>query len=369
MNSESQLVLQLCRFLDPDTDSIRTLMENEPAWGYVLGQLLYHRMGSVAYHTLCHLDPPGVSNREVRSILEAISLSDHEKANNMEQCLELLGDVLSPAEFPYALLKGSYLLYLYPRGLRTSNDIDILIQPDDVARLERRLKAAGFEQGYLRQGTFVPAARSEIVTARMNRGETVPFIRRVDLPHKPYMEVDINFSLDFKATQQSDTVAVLLKNVQPMIPCRHTHLYTLEPIDFLIHLCAHLFKEATTYTWVAWGRDLSLYKFTDLYLLLRRQFDTAARCEELSRRIVLYGMQKECYYALYYTAFLFSLRADCWDKLLLTIRPDDTAYLKEIYRPDNRTTYRYAPPFDEWLFAGHKTAALQPLSSDTGQVH
>ena len=44
-------------------------------------------------------------------------------------------------------------------------------------------------------------------------------------------------------------------------------LYTLSLPDFILHLCAHLYKEATVMAWVEMGRDQSLYKYADLYLL------------------------------------------------------------------------------------------------------
>ncbi len=136
--------------------------------------------------------------------------------------------------------------------------------------------------GVLRAGRFRPATRQEIISSRMNRGETVPFVRKVDLPGMPYWEIDINFTLDYQA-RDSGAVERLLEGRQARIETAEAPLYTLAPADFLLHLCAHLYKEASIYNWVEMGRDLSLYKFSDLYLLLREDLDEALAAEVLER--------------------------------------------------------------------------------------
>ena len=45
-------------------------------------------------------------------------------------------------------------------------------------------------------------------------------------------------------------------------------LETLNKYDFFIHLCCHLYKEATTLPWVKMGRDMTFYKFCDIYMLM-----------------------------------------------------------------------------------------------------
>ena len=132
---------------------------------------------------------------------------------------------MDKADFPYALLKGALLTQMYPKGLRTSNDIDILLEHNDITPFATLLKMDGFLQGNIRNGHFVPATRRDIVSSRMNRGETVPFIKKVSFPKMEYLELDINFSLDFQATGSQDTVTTFLKNRKPsyIISCIRYH--------------------------------------------------------------------------------------------------------------------------------------------------
>ena len=52
MKKENQLITELCKFLDPDKERIRQLLDETENYPVILGQLLYNRMGGVAYYTL-----------------------------------------------------------------------------------------------------------------------------------------------------------------------------------------------------------------------------------------------------------------------------------------------------------------------------
>lgn len=357
MNTENHLVLSLCRFLDYDKEEIRGAFENGVDLPDVLGKILFHRMGGAAYETLrsCGLLPS--LNREFRNVLSSIYSCYEIKTGSYCKAMADLSVLFASAAFPYAFLKGSYLVSLYPKGLRTSNDFDVLVNPSDVTKLENLLKSGGFVQGYLKSDVFRPASREEIITSRMNRGETVPFVKPIDLPFMKYVEVDINFSLDFKATGGTPLVASLLKRAKCNILTPKGSLYTLSGADFLIHLCAHLYKEASIYSWVQMGRDLSLYKFCDLYLYIHKFMDGRS-ARQLERAIKQYGMQKECYYALYFTRLLFSIQNPALDSLLENIQPQDLSYIRRIYDPVHRVSYTYDVEYADWIFQNDRVHCL-----------
>ena len=182
MRSEIRCILELCRFLDSDKETLSALLAQPLDLPYILGQVLYNRMGGAAYVTLKENNLLGRVNREFRSTLQAIYQVGVDKVRSLLQALEMLEDVLRQADFPYALLKGAFLAGLYPMGLRTSNDIDILIEHQHITSLAQLLSQAGFRQGNIRSGVFTAATRAEIISSRMNRGETIPFIKKIDLP-------------------------------------------------------------------------------------------------------------------------------------------------------------------------------------------
>lgn len=354
MKKEYQLILELCKFVNPRKQKLEYLLSLPIDYPYVLGQLLYNRMGSTAYYVLRENELLGKVNREFRNTLKSIYLADRERTNSFHSTLNMLQSILQAADFPYALLKGAYLSTLYPKGLRTSNDIDLLIEAKNVSALSELLKNNGFKQGYVRGEELIKASRAEIVSSRINRGETVPFVKKIGLPQMEFCEIDINFSVDHKAAQEKDTVARLLEQRQPLI--NHT-LPTLSPVDFIIHLCLHLFKEATVYAWVDMGRDLSIYKFCDIYLLINticdKDFFLTAQ-----RRIAALGLEKECYYAFIHTKKLFGIENKAFDLLLNNIKPSRLDYLREIIDPSQNKIYRYAYDFPHFLFCANRKELL-----------
>ena len=188
------------------------------------------------------------------------------------------------------MLKGALLCSVYPEGYRTSNDIDLLVHPNDVTKIGKTLSGFGFRQGNVRNGLFIPATRREIIESRMMRGETVPYILDVNLPGMPFLEVDLNFSLEYKNSDPK-IIEELIKN-SGTISVKGADLVTLGKGDFLIHLCNHLYKEATTYPWVKMKRDMTLYKYCDIYYLVNRLSDKET--DILLSRIKETEMEKIC---------------------------------------------------------------------------
>ena len=300
---EQRLFLQLCRPESFDRDIMASLVP-EYADAEVLGQLFFNRMQGVAYTVLQKAELVGRVHREFRGSLRGAYEQNIERNNSYFKCLRLLSGVLRDCRGRYAALKGARLCAEYPRGCRTSNDVDILVSADDITYVGRALSAAGFKQGWVRDGRFDPASRAQIVESRMLRGETVPYILDVGLPYMRFLEVDVNFSMDYKNGRAdivsrilADSVLFDLGGCTVPVPCSH---------DFFIHLCAHLYKEMTALPWVKMRRDMSMYKFCDIYMLMRR-FNNSdadfifARAEEL-------GLLAECCCAVLWTDALLPVK-------------------------------------------------------------
>lgn len=65
------------------------------------------------------------------------------------------------------------------------------------------------------------------------------------------------------------------------------------------------------YDWVRMGRDLSLYKFCDIYLFLREM--TEEQADRLAEAAAVCGLEKECAYSFAYTRRLFDIRSGAVD--------------------------------------------------------
>ena len=354
---EKKLFWELCRFRDSSPERLQKLLTvraNTPA---VLGHLFSNRMAGVAYGVLRDSGMLQAAGREFRAALKNAWEQNLWRNESYCRCLSLLADTLRDCEDRYAMLKGAYLCGWYPEGMRTANDIDILVMDRDIAAMDECLQQAGFRQGYIGDGRFTPATREEIITSRMMRGETVPYVRRMNLPFCEYMEVDLNFSLDYKRAK-GEEIAGWLANAQTVSSGGCT-IRTLDRQDFLLHLCCHLYKEAATWPWVEMRRDMTLYKFCDIYALIHdwKEADFQALEQRISRR----EAGTACFYALSLTKALFSEEAPALEVFLKRIAPPKPdALLKTVIDPATKRVYAYPEmTAEERFFAEDRTTLLK----------
>ncbi len=359
--SEQELFWCLCRFLDPERERIAALLQAGAGTPAVLGQLLYNRMAGVAYHMLAKTGTQDLASREFRNTLRDVRLLSIEKNQSFVQCRNRVAEILEKSGAEYALLKGAYLCELYPAGCRTANDVDVLTEGKWITAIGNALQEAGFRQGYIKGGRFVPASRQEIIHRKMTRGETVPYFLEVGLPYMPYLEVDINFSLDYKNTIDAALPAFVseakLRNIGEN-QCR-----TLSDSHFLLHLCMHLYKEATTYPWVQMGRDMNLYKFCDLYVLLMQY--TLQDYKNLAEEAEKYGLFAQCCWVLSAVQTLLQIEDPMLLGFLARYAPRDLQKLDRVVDPAGKKEFVYeTPDLQQRFFAGNRIALLREVQGD-----
>ena len=331
---EKELFLELCAFRTPNAKKIERLLKSDAATSEVLGMLFANRMTGVAYHVLKETALLDLVDREFRNSLRNASLLNEKINEDFLGCIKFLSTELDACSVPYALLKGAYLCHWYPKGCRTSNDIDVLLAPEDVGKVSARLKMAGFKQGHLKNGVFVPATRQEIIESKMTRGETVPFIKETKLPFMKHLEVDLNFSLDYK--NSDDTVLKEMLARTQVMTVGSARIRTLDSSDFLLHLCSHLYKEATTVPWIRMKRDMTLYKYCDIFGMILELNEN--EYTSLMSRAVELNMQTELAYCFRSIEALFNISLHTMFDLT-----DDALYaLDLVIAPTEKKMYRYA---------------------------
>jgi len=327
----------------------------------LLGQLCTNRVSSAAYHRMCtNQQDFRKIPREFLKTLEALHEINLKRTEDFLENLSCLADMFKDADFTHAFLKGSFLTpRLYPRGVRTSNDIDILVEQKDISRCQRILTDNGFIQGGIQGNTLVPSSRSEIINSRMNFGETIPFRKRKE---GQFISVDINFSLDFKPSGNNETISKLLSSATRVAIDESRYLHTLEPTNFLIHLCCHLYKEATTYHWVRYRRDLMLYKFVDICVFFDA-FASESFFAELSRRIIELGSEEECYYTFENTTVIFPrIKAlPGFEALMATIKPSNLDFMRQVVSPGDKRVFWNDMNFTDWFFCEDRISELREV--------
>ena len=330
---EKELFKSLCSFKENNFDE--SLLD--AATPVVLGHLFFNRMQAVAYGTLKKHGLLGKVNREFRNSLKGAYIQNIEKNNSFFQCVELIDDALAECKCKYAMLKGAYLCKAYPAGYRTSNDIDLLVHPKDVTEVGNALLKANFKQGNVRNGKFESATRKEIIESKMMRGETVPYIKEINLPGMQFLEVDINFSLDYKPGD-TDLLNEMMNNTQ-FVKLGDFRVRTLRGDDFFVHLCSHLYKEATTLPWIEMMRDMTLYKYADIYMLLSDMSKT--EIDTLFARAKQTDTEKICAFAVSQMSELFNFENHYAVDKANEILKSDPDFIHKVISPKDKKTYLF----------------------------
>lgn len=351
---EKQLFRQLCSFREEFFDG-DLLKYASPE---VLGHLFFNRMQGAAYGVLRKHECLGRVNREFRNSLKEAYEQNIEKNKSFMQCVALVSEALQAHSGRYAMLKGALLCGAYPAGYRTSNDIDLLVSPEDITLIGDTLKECGFAQGNIRGGEFVPAGRKEIIESKLLRGETVPYILEIGLPKMRFLEVDVNFSLDYKNSNGSVLDAMLGRITD--VENKGIRVSSFNKSDFFIHLCCHLYKEAATLPWVEMHRDMTMYKYADIYMLLDQMGKTGIA--ELFDRAKGLGLEKLCAFAILQTAALFSVKSEEAKRAAEGILRNDSGFLHRVVAPSEKKSYIYkTKDIEERFFMRDRIADLEEM--------
>ncbi len=333
---EKNLTLKLCNYIDPDVKSLAEMIPKH-ATPAVLGHLFFNRMQGVAYGTLLENDLLGLVNREFRNSLKNAYTTNIEKNESFFKCLAMLSNILKEHRSKYIMLKGAALCKTYPEGYRTSNDIDLLVRPKNITTIGNVLNKAGFIQGHIKNEKFIEATRSEIIESRITRGETIPYILEVNLPYMKYLEVDINFSLDYKSSKK-DILEVFF-NKYHSIKINDAEIRVLPDDAFLVHLCCHLYKEATTMPWIRMHRDMTLYKFCDIYTMVSKMSPIDAnRFFIFAKKL---DMEDLCSCVIVWTSELFDIKNEYIIKYAQHNLLDNKQILNTVFSPKDNKIYKY----------------------------
>lgn len=137
---------------------------------------------------------------------------------------------------------------------------------------------------------------------------------------------------------------------------------SLDAPDFIIHLCAHLYKEAAALPWVEMKRDMSLYKYCDIYLLLSKMSDV--NIDDVFERAADMGMEKMCAYAILQADAFFPMNryaVSIAESILLS----EPLFLHTVYSPSDKKTYIYTQTdVFERFFSKDRTKLLREVESD-----
>ena len=265
---------------DPTTRPTLSLRD----WESLLGQARQSGLqGRLAHHFLSRSwleDVPAAPRRHLQSALQLVQRQWHEVHWEARCIRRALADI----DTPVVVLKGAaYLLAdLPPARGRIFSDIDLMVDRHAIDAVEDALFAAGWI-----------SEEREPYNIRYYREwmHEIPPIRHV---HRG-TTIDLHHTITPPTSRFKVDGAQLLNRIQP-IP-NHPGLYTLHPVDMVLHSAAHLFMEGE------FGRGLrDLLDLNDLVLHFSRD---PAFWDELLARAAALKLQIPLSHALIHLRRLF----------------------------------------------------------------
>lgn len=196
------------------------------------------------------------------------------------------------AGFPYAIVKGEALsCQAFGRpGQRQSGDIDVLVDKQDLKKLEALLLENGFTTRQL--------SREEQIVARAFSHQVTPYRKEMPLGA---LELDINYNLIWgewkgKKPQVSEFLAR-----REFISIHGVEVPVLAVPDAFIHLCLHHYKDMNTLYHLTQHNTVTRRIFRDVAGFYGQQKDRLDQ-EKLNQWIQEYQLEPYFYYMLHLTA-------------------------------------------------------------------
>ncbi len=366
----------------------KTETEKNLDWYWITGFCELNKISGYFYNNLKkqNIVIPQSAERKLNEILRK------NKYRNviMRDYIQELSDELRVKGIRYAFLKGSVLSNInfqfgeravtcmtknetirekyiqqatksfYEDGERISNDIDILVSQKDISLLENLLKKMGFKQGYYDWNAekTVELSRKEIISRRMNRGETAPFIKEINNQILPFIEVDINFSLGYAPASNKNMLTDIFENAINYSGKIIGGLKSLMADDFFLHLILHQYKESVLYSMVMRNKDSELYKYLDLYLFIKRGYIDIF---SLYTKVKKYGIEEAVYSVFSDMAEIFSDAAlsECAE-----IFKSDKPVIRKVIDPPTGRTFIWDNQLGDRIDVFNKTVFLKEVKEN-----
>ena len=266
-------------------------------WGRLIGQSARHGVTSLLYERIKALASRAAVPASALLTLREMHL--HSAARNMRLRHELgqVLTVLQSVDIPAIALKGAHLaevVYGDP-ALRPMGDLDLLVKRADLARVENKLREAGYKP----YRPFWPEAEHAV------HFHLPPFVKPDTVP------LEIHWTIANPASPFRVDVDGLWTRARPAVIAGVKALVQ-SPEDLLLHLCLH-----TSYQH---RFAMGLKAFYDVSATLHH-YRGAIDAEQLALRARQWGAGKCVYLTLHLARQLVA--APVPDDLLSTLEPHD----------------------------------------------
>lgn len=365
---EEKLVLLLAKpaWTSIERDEVIGMLNSHMNWSLILGLLQYHRVTGMAWKNIKeHLSSESDVKCSYDKFFSTVSQNHTlqlNKAKDQWEYTKKVCQIFDERGVRYALLKGIVLSSSVYQdwGARNFGDTDILIHPNQINLATQCLKELGYIQGRINldRSEVVAKSRKDTMFWALVSHEVHPFIMKTpsSLIIRSH-EVDLQFSIDLNTANRTDKSVTNLLSNSILVMVDNEPVRTLNWEDFLVFLCIHYYKEATTIKDVRSYNDLTLYKLCDIFYLLLHE-EILIQWDRFYESVEATQSQKGVYYTLSNLNELYGEVVP--EEILTRLKPRDLSYLNEVYQYNSdEVVGRWETSFIERFFNHDRINLLQ----------
>ena len=291
-------------------------------------------------HKVCFDDIKGLAEKhKVDSIIKYVyfdpsvkQLCEKNQSNHFRRLSDCIG-VFSKCDesgIPYAVIKGAYLekVAYMNKGVRASNDLDLLIRKCDYKKVSEILVSEGFACMSLdwKTNKYVGLTdRARLLYNHIYSHQSCSFFKY--LSEEVYTKVDINFSITWGEDPHGTLMSEeLLSGYVRKVNYRDIIFNAFEPVAFLFQVCLHSYRDMNSILLLK-REKYKLARLCDVYYYVINKEESIDKSNfiELVNR---YSYEKPIYYILYYVSEFFG--ENLWiDTVLDSIEPKDKLFINQ----------------------------------------
>lgn len=358
--------INLC---EQDRNEIISILKNQKLdMDYLILLAKKHKVLQLITNHLINLDIDSKISSPNKIFLKSFYLSTKNRNEIMFDELRKVLTEFHRRNIKAIPLKGAILApNLYKDlGLRILNDIDFLISLDSRNAASSSLKDLGYNIGLYNwvSKEVNQISREEELMWKMHVGNLYPHTLALTNEYCDFVSIDFSYDVDLKKDYMA---ANKLLNSSEISYIYGAEAYLLSKIDFLIHLCIHLYKEATNVQWVIYHADLNLIKFCDV-----REYTKTIMGEIDSnlfyKRVKELKAEESVFYTYYYIDYLFT--EDFSSKLNEKLAINEIDYLSKYGYNDYDSPVIWKKSFYERFFSISNLDELEELSKlEKNKIH
>ncbi|MFF2886928.1 nucleotidyltransferase family protein [Paenibacillus sp. NPDC057967] len=375
--TENRLVLLISKtyLTELEADELCELLNTHMDWSHVIGQLEFHRTAGIAWinfkkYMFRDLNFSCTCTRFHNYLKKSYLVQEKQVRSNLEYTSQIC-KLFDDHNIRYVILKGIVLSHsIYEDfGMRSFSDNDILVHPNQLNQAIEVLQSQGYIQGEIRQGReIVPASRRELVVRSMNSHEVVPFVLKIeDYMFFEFHIIDLHFSMILMSSTRNEAIVQEMLNSSIEINVEGKVIRSLPWEYMLLFLCQHLFKEAISPYHLLKYKDFLLYKFCDIYSLLKNPRIIIDWDLFIEKAYELDFVQ-DTFYTFHFLTLIFGEDL-VPPEIMAKIESEDKEFLYEICKYNsNEVVYRYDNNVLDRLFDLNRPSKFVEFDKNNGDL-